>query len=82
LEENERRLISIIPKEILDMNAGEFIEKHEGDIDEMMMGTKNLADFVKSKIEVKKEEVEQNMEVRFSSPPKKSFKKVIIKMAK
>lgn len=82
MEENERRLFTIIPKEILDMNAGEFLEKHEGDIDEMMMGSKVLNDFGKSKIEVRNEPADQNMEARFNSPPKKSYKKVIIKKAK
>lgn len=53
LEENERRLIKIIPREILDMNAGEFLEKHDSCLDQVLAKTNRLAEFDRAKLEAR-----------------------------
>lgn len=65
----------IIPKELLDMNAGDFLDRHECELDEILMGSKRVGELRRT-IEVR---LEPPQEGRFNSPPKKSVKKVIIK---
>lgn len=69
-------MLSIIPKELLDMNAGNFLDRHECELDEMLMGSKRVAEFRRPNSEVR---FEPPQEGRFNSPPKKNAKKVIIK---
>jgi hypothetical protein len=61
------------------MNAGEFLQKHEGELDDIMLGSQRLSEFRRANIEVKPGQQQPNQEGRFASPPKKPVKKVIIK---
>jgi hypothetical protein len=69
----------MIPKEILDMNAGEFLDKHDNCLDEVLVKSNKLSEFDRFKIEVKNDGAEQKKGENFSSPPKKEYSKKIIK---
>ena len=61
------------------MSAGEFLDKHEDDIDDFIIKCSKLQNFAGVKFEAKNLPLREQRNDGYSSPPKKSFPKMVIK---